>query len=220
LVTAATRPGGAFAELAGKDREGGLLAAGCDVVGMVLDRVVQQGSACDVGVGDPVVAEDTDRDPQRMAGVRLALPPVAFVQPRHPRQRGADAVAVYGREPIGLDQQPLAQAVLPVHGGDRVQAHHRQQSPLRRIHPDGLAGSRIHGVVCCHGLTFPDRGLAAIGDGRLCVYESGDLSRFRPWRRLVAIASAWRVEGRPSKKLPVRGRITPNIHFFSACKMS
>jgi hypothetical protein len=81
-----------------------------------------------------------------MAGVRLALPPVAFVQPGHPRQRGADAGAVGGREPPGLDQQRLAQAVFPVHAGDRVQPHHGQQSPFRRIQPEGLAGYRIRGV--------------------------------------------------------------------------
>ena len=60
--------GGAFAELPGQDREGGLpVAAVGDVVGVVFDRVVQQGGACHVGVGDAVVAEDPDRDPQRMA---------------------------------------------------------------------------------------------------------------------------------------------------------
>jgi hypothetical protein len=45
--------GGAPAELPGQDREGGPAgAAGCDVLGVVLDRVVQQRGARHVRVGD------------------------------------------------------------------------------------------------------------------------------------------------------------------------
>lgn len=70
------------------------------------------------------------QDPERMAGEGLALPPVPLVQSRHQRQRRADAGALGGGEPPGLDQEPLAQAAFPVHGGDRVQGHGRQQPPL------------------------------------------------------------------------------------------
>ena len=76
-----------------------------------------------------------------MAGVRLALPPVPLVQPGHQRQRSPYAGAVNGGQPRGLDQQPLMQAVLTVHGGDRVQAHRRQQLPFR------CTGYRTCGVL-------------------------------------------------------------------------
>ena len=49
-----------------------------------------------------------------MGRVRLALPPVPLMQPRHQRQGGADAVALRAREPPGLNQQPLPQPVFPV----------------------------------------------------------------------------------------------------------
>jgi hypothetical protein len=102
---------------------------------VVLDRVVQQGGTRDVGVSDAVVGEDPDADPQRMAGIRIALPPVPVMHPEHQRQCRADPGAVSGREPTRIDQQPFTQSLFPVNGGNRVQAHYRQQSPLRRIAP-------------------------------------------------------------------------------------
>ena len=51
---------------------------------------MQQSCARHVRVGDPVVAEDPDGYPQRMASVGLALPPVLLVQPRHQHQGGFD----------------------------------------------------------------------------------------------------------------------------------
>jgi hypothetical protein len=108
--------GGAIAEPGGEDGERIVAgAAGSDVRRVVLDGVVQQGRARHVSVGDAVVAEDPDGDPQRMAGIGFALPPVPLVQPGHQRQSRADAGALPGGEPEGLDQQPLAQAAFPVH---------------------------------------------------------------------------------------------------------
>jgi hypothetical protein len=71
-------------------------------------------------------------------------------------------VAVRGGEPPGLDQQPLAQPVLSVHGGDRVQPHHGQQPPFRGAGPDGLDGYRSRGLMSCHVLAFPRAGLAGL----------------------------------------------------------
>jgi hypothetical protein len=57
---------GAGAEPPGQHRQGGLSAAGGDTGRVVFDSVVQQASTRHVGVGDPVVAQDPDRDPQQM----------------------------------------------------------------------------------------------------------------------------------------------------------
>ena len=103
---------------------------------------------------DAVVAEDPDRNPQRMTRVRLTLPPVQLVQPRHQRQSGLNPGAVRAGEPPSVDQQPLAQPVFPVHGGDRVQRHRGQQPHFRRTQPRP-AGGLPHGLLWCHGLTFP-----------------------------------------------------------------
>jgi hypothetical protein len=87
------------AELPGQRREGSLPgAAGRDVFRMVFDGVMEQGGACYVGIGDPVVGDDPDGDPEQVVSIRFTLPPVPSVQPRCQRQRGADPRAVGGGE--------------------------------------------------------------------------------------------------------------------------
>jgi hypothetical protein len=70
---------------------------------MILDGVVQQRRARHVRVVDPVMRQDPDRDPQRVAGVRLALPPVPRVQPPHPLQGHQHPLPARGGQPPGLD---------------------------------------------------------------------------------------------------------------------
>ena len=62
--------------------------------GVVFHRVVEQGRAHDVGIADPVVADDPDGHPKQMVEVGLALPPVGGVQARSQVQRPRDAIAV------------------------------------------------------------------------------------------------------------------------------
>ena len=77
--------GGTVAELPGQRREGGLPgAAGRDVFRMVFDGVVEQRGACYVGVGDPVVGDDPDGDPEQVVSIRFTLPPVPGVQSAMP----------------------------------------------------------------------------------------------------------------------------------------
>ena len=54
---------------------------------MVLDGVVQQRGARHVRVGDPIVGQDPDGNPEQMVSVGFALPPVGRVQPGRQRQR-------------------------------------------------------------------------------------------------------------------------------------
>jgi hypothetical protein len=83
--------GGTVAELPCQRREGGLPGtAGRDVFGVVFDGVVEQCGACYVGVGDPVVGDDPDGDPEQVVSIRFTLPPVLDVQSGRQRQRGAD----------------------------------------------------------------------------------------------------------------------------------
>jgi hypothetical protein len=46
---------------------------------MVFDGVVEQRGACYVGVGDAVVGDDPDGDPEQVVGIRFTLPPVLGV---------------------------------------------------------------------------------------------------------------------------------------------
>jgi hypothetical protein len=87
---------------------------------MVLDRIVQQCGADDIGVADAVVADDADGDPQQMIDVGLVLPPVGRVQPRRQTQRLRDALAVSRGERGCLDRQALPQPCFAVDGGDGV----------------------------------------------------------------------------------------------------
>jgi hypothetical protein len=68
--------GGAGAEPPGQHRQGRLPAAGGEVGGVVLDGIVQQRGARHVRVGDPIVRQDPDGDPEQVAGVGVALPQV------------------------------------------------------------------------------------------------------------------------------------------------
>jgi hypothetical protein len=116
--------GGTVAELPGQRREGSLPgAAGRDVFRMVFGSVVEQRGACYVGIGDPVVGDDPDGDPEQVVSIRFTLPPVPSVLLRCQRQRIADPAAADSREPRDLNEQPFAQAGFAVHGGDRVQRH-------------------------------------------------------------------------------------------------
>jgi hypothetical protein len=57
----------ALAEPPGQDREGVLAGATrCDIARVVLHGVVRQCRACHVGVGDALMAEDPDRNPQQV----------------------------------------------------------------------------------------------------------------------------------------------------------
>jgi hypothetical protein len=67
------------------------------------------------GVGDPVVAEDPDRDPEQVVSIRFTLPPVPRVQPRCQRQRVVSPGVIGSRELRDLDQQSFAQAGFAVH---------------------------------------------------------------------------------------------------------
>jgi len=107
-----------------------------------------------------VVAEDPDRDPQRMGRVGLALSPVPLMRPRHQRQSGADAGAQRAREPPGLNQQPLPQPVFPVHRRDRVQgmvASSRPSSVLNIVSPG--AGFAVSCGTTVSPSRVPDRSI-------------------------------------------------------------
>jgi hypothetical protein len=84
------------AEPSGQHRQGRLPAAGGDAGRVVFDGVVKQRGARHVGAGDPVMAQDPDRDSQQAAGAEFALPPVLRVQPRGERQRALGAAQIRG----------------------------------------------------------------------------------------------------------------------------
>jgi hypothetical protein len=154
------------AELPCQRREGGLPgAAGRDVFGVVFDGVVEQCGACYVGVGDPVVGDDPDGDPEQVVSIRFTLPPVLDVQSGRQRQRGADPGAICSRELRDLDEQPFAQAGFAVHGGDRMQRHAGHQSPFRCVEPGSGFGRRLRSAICYHGRL---RLILSAGIGRSC----------------------------------------------------
>ena len=101
---------------------------------MVFDRVVQQGGADYVGIGDLVVAADPDGYPQQMIEVGLALPPVGGMQPGREVQRPAKSLLIRAGQAGYLDGEPVSQPSFTVPGRDRVQRHRRQQPPFARVH--------------------------------------------------------------------------------------
>jgi hypothetical protein len=82
-----------------------------DVLGVVLDSVVEEGGARHVRVGDVVVAENPDRDPEQVVRVRLALPAVPRVKSRHQRDCAVGAAPVCRQELRDLDLQPFVQVL-------------------------------------------------------------------------------------------------------------
>jgi hypothetical protein len=76
---------------------------------MIFNHVVQQRRAYDVSVTDSVVADDPDRDPQKMIDLRLALPPVGRMQSRAQFQRLFDTLAIRARHSGDLDGQALTE---------------------------------------------------------------------------------------------------------------
>ncbi|HTA01510.1 MAG TPA: hypothetical protein VK802_14080 [Streptosporangiaceae bacterium] len=63
--------------------------------------------AGDVGVGDPVVADDPHGDPQQVADVGLALPAVCGVQARRELQSLLDLFAASARKTGDFRGKPL-----------------------------------------------------------------------------------------------------------------
>jgi len=92
--------GHATPELPGQRGDGFRLpSARRQLAWVVLDRVVQQGGAGQVGIGGPVVADDPDRHPQHVIHIWLALAPVGRMQPGRQRERLLCPVPVGGRPP-------------------------------------------------------------------------------------------------------------------------
>ena len=132
--------GGPRAETRGKRGNRAGPAARGQVGGMVLDRVVEQGGADDVDVADAVVAGDPQRHPQQVIDVRLTLAAVPGMQiPRELQRSCGLLLAGRVREPRDLSGEPGPQPLLPVHGSDSVQRHHRDQLQIRLI--DGMAAA-------------------------------------------------------------------------------
>ena len=140
-MTASTSPAARGPKPGGQRRDRAGPAARGQVGGMVLDRVVEQGGADDVDVADAVMADDPQRHAQQVVDVRLTLPPVGGVQVPGELQRPRGLLPA-GRvgEPGELGGEPGPQPLLPVHGRDRVQRHHRDQPQIRLI--DQMAAAR------------------------------------------------------------------------------
>ena len=139
------------AELPGQGGDGRGPAAGRQAAGVVLDRVVQQGGADDVGIVDAVVADDPQRHAQQVVDVRLALAAVSGVQPPGQIQRPLrPAAAVRVGQPGDLGGEPGPQPRLPVHRRHDVQRHHRQQLSRRVTVRQGAACrlTRRAGTLC------------------------------------------------------------------------
>ena len=102
------------AELRGQHAERAAPAVGGQVAGVVFDRVVEQRRAGDAGVTDVVVADDPQRDPERMVNIRFALALVSFVKLRGKLQRSAGLLPV-GRavKSRGLELEPGPQSPSP-----------------------------------------------------------------------------------------------------------
>jgi hypothetical protein len=81
----------------------------------------------------------------------LVLPAVPGVRQRHQLQRAADAGPVGGGELFDLDEQPLAQPLFAVQGGDRMQRHHRQPAPVERAESAIAFHGRARAVIGRHG---------------------------------------------------------------------
>ena len=117
-------------------------AARGQAVGMILDRVVQQGRADHLDVVDAVMAHDPQRHPQQVIHVRLPLAPVGGMQiPRQLQRPRGLLPAGRVREPRDLSGEPGPQPLLAVHGRDRVQRHHRDQPQIRLT--DRTAAGRL-----------------------------------------------------------------------------
>ena len=129
------------AETRGQRGDRGGPAARGQAVGIVLDRVVEQGGADHVDVVDAVVADDPQRHAQQVIDVRLTLTPVGGMQiPGELQRPGRLLAGGRVREPGDLGGEPGPQPLLAVHGRDRVQRHHRDQLQIRLI--DGTAAAR------------------------------------------------------------------------------
>ena len=141
LVTASTSPATRGPNLAASAATALSPAARGQAVGMILDRVVEQGRADHVDVVDAVVAHDPQRHPQQVIDVRLTLAPVGGMQiPRELQRPRGLLPAGRVREPRDLGGEPGPQPLLAVHGRDRVQRHHRDQPQIRLI--DRTAAAR------------------------------------------------------------------------------
>jgi hypothetical protein len=114
-------------------------AAGGQLGGVILHRVVQQGGADHVGIVDAVVGDDPDRHPEQVIDIRLPVPAVRGVQAPGQVQGLVQTALVRAGPRLDLDFEPGTQSLLAVGRGDRVQRHGRHQPPLATVHALELA---------------------------------------------------------------------------------
>jgi hypothetical protein len=107
---------------------------------VVFDRIVQQCGADHVGVGDAVVADDPDGDPQQVIEVGLTLSLVGGVQPCGEVQCPAKSLLVRFGQAGYLDREPVPQPGFAVPGRDRVQRHGGQEPPFAGVHAATMPG--------------------------------------------------------------------------------
>jgi hypothetical protein len=156
---------------------------------VIFDRVVQQGGADDVGVANPVVADNAQCDAEEAVKVRLALPPVCGVQLSGKLQCFPDLSLVGYVKTPGLDGQPGPQSPCsPYMAVMGVQGHHGDNPLLGVGDPERAVRAGLVIAICLPG------------DGTYyllrpvyisCFLESNHTVRYRRMIRRIQVGMRW-----------------------------